>query len=96
MSEQHPDGSIAQLLQLCAGLDEYTPVVPDQLVHHVLRTTGYNCTDSAMLRYVSTTGHDLTTTVVHDNHRLLATAGQHFLVQVCADALQLHKRRKVW
>lgn len=33
---------------------------------------------------------------MHANCRLLAAAGQHFLVQVCADALQLHKRRKVW
>ena len=52
MSEQQPapNGSTAQLLQLCTGLDEYTPGVPDQLVQHVLRTTGCNCTDPAILR----------------------------------------------
>ncbi len=43
--------TVSQLMQLCISLEDYSPVVPEHLVQHVMKTAGYNCTDPIMLRY---------------------------------------------
>ncbi|PSC70841.1 Transcription initiation factor TFIID subunit 10 [Micractinium conductrix] len=58
----------AGLKELLDELEDYAPVVPDEVTHHALRQSGYDCKDARTVRFISIAAQRFLAQVLEEAH----------------------------
>ena len=66
MAEPSPGTSAASVTELLHAVEEYTPILPDEVTNHLLARSGFQTSDPRVTRLVSLAAHKFIADVSND------------------------------
>ncbi len=66
MAEPSPGTSAASVTELLHAVEEYTPILPDEVTNHLLARSGFHTSDPRVTRLVSLAAHKFIADVSND------------------------------
>ena len=66
MAEPSPGTSAASVTELLHAVEEYTPILPDEVTNHLLARSGFHTSDPRVTRLVSLAAHKFIVDVSND------------------------------